>query len=37
MDTWIANLPAFWQYSINLTLRHAPDLMNLFIVALEVG
>lgn len=36
IDSWIASLPSAWPYSINLTLRQAPALMNLFIVALEV-
>lgn len=37
IDTWIAQLPHSWPYSINLVLRQAPSLMNLFIVGLEVS
>lgn len=37
IDTWLANLPTVWQYSVNLVLDQAPHLMNLFVVALEVS
>lgn len=37
IDTWTTNLPLTWQYSVNLVLDQAPQLMNLFIVALEVS
>ena len=37
IDAWTSNLPSSWQYSINLHLSQAPNLMNLFIVALEVS
>ena len=37
IDAWTSDLPSSWQYSINLHLSQAPNLMNLFIVALEVS
>lgn len=37
IDSWTASLPTTWQYSVNLVLDNAPQLMNLFIVALEVS
>lgn len=37
IDSWTAQLPSTWPYSISLVLRQAPALMNLFIVALEVS
>lgn len=37
IDSWAAQLPHSWPYSINLVLRQAPSLMNLFIVGLEVS
>jgi hypothetical protein len=37
IDSWVANLPSSWRYSIHLHLDQAPNLMNLFTVALEVS
>ena len=37
IDNWLTQLPSEWPYSQKITLRQAPALMSLFIVALEVG
>lgn len=37
IDLWVAQLPATWPYSVRLTLDQAPSLLNVFIVAVEVG